>query len=460
MKKLPKNTGSRSVRLSIGLSDDLGYKEIFLSYATRYRSLGWALVALDPRGNLLLPADFQEPEAWFKRLEGLLEEPEPLNLGVRTGAPSRLLVLEVEQGEGETLLDRLGDWRSSCRARGGGRERHYFLLPSDWQVPASLVLTSLPLKLFGEGGTVLVPPSIEPEAREPWRWLAPPWEWPLAPPGPAVWRLLKDYSPGSLGPEPELPAWEQIFELVSPHAPVLTALLAPAASFEDYYGKLYQAALQAGVRDRQTLLGLLWHAPQGRRFERPDRWDYLQKLVADPVAQPPGDSGNGKQMAQLQRLVLDTVLAEAQKLVQHPALMAPDIEWGAAEPPEDVMAGPAPPGSPTPAEAAALEFLEELTSSLYHRFRRTQTTRDLEAAFKDHLTENPQLAADLEKVRMLHYCLFAYIKIHPDFCDFAPQERVLAASRLACDFLDQLARGLREFLGEGEVFPYPKEEAV
>ena len=37
-----------------------------------------------------------------------------LDLAVRTGMPSRLLVLETPRGE--ALLDTYGEWRSACRA--------------------------------------------------------------------------------------------------------------------------------------------------------------------------------------------------------------------------------------------------------------------------------------------------------------------------------------------------------
>ena len=89
-------------------------------------------------------------------------EGQQFNLGVRTGAPSRLLVLEVHREASRPPFNQRGDWCSGCVAEVGvEREQHYFTLPKGWQPPSSFFLESFQIMIFGEGGLVLAPPSVE-----------------------------------------------------------------------------------------------------------------------------------------------------------------------------------------------------------------------------------------------------------------------------------------------------------
>ncbi|MGQ9687669.1 MAG: hypothetical protein ACUVXF_02605 [Desulfobaccales bacterium] len=107
------------------LRESLDQSETLIQHADRYRELGWLLAALGEGGKSL---DFgQASEVWGERLMPLALAGVEVSLAIRTGMPSRLLVLETPQGE--TLLDSYGDWRSPCRAVAGGeREQHYFVL--------------------------------------------------------------------------------------------------------------------------------------------------------------------------------------------------------------------------------------------------------------------------------------------------------------------------------------------
>ena len=227
-----------------------------------------------------LELDLSQPvELWSQQLTDLGAAPDQINIGIRTGKASNLLVLEVNKGEGALSLDQCGEWRADCVAEMGGfREQHYYALPPEVQTPPSFFLAPQVL-IYGEGGLVLVPPSLEPQAREPWRWLTPPWEAPPLPPKPAVWQFLKEYIPAAMV-NPEVQSWAEIYQMVSPHGALLKALLVPPSSQGAYYQGIITTAMGLGFKDPALLFGLLWHAPHGEARNDPEKRDYFQKLIA------------------------------------------------------------------------------------------------------------------------------------------------------------------------------------
>jgi hypothetical protein len=281
----------------LNLKRDLDYSDVLAKYACRYLQIGWDLVAVNPKGAVDLDLDFHQPQGiWTKRLADLGMEGVQVNLGVRTGVASNLLVLEVRPGEGDSPFEGWDDWRSGCVAEvGGGWEQHYYVLPHGWPVPSSTFIDPHRLMVFGAGGLVLAPPSLEPRAQENLRWLRPPWESPPCRPSPRLWQFLQGNVPYAASPEeleedPAPPAWEEIYGIIATRPAVLQALLAPAADAEEYYLQLLQTALEGGLTDPQVLLGLLWHAPLGDARHRPQGLKELQNLIAGSQKQPPQDA--------------------------------------------------------------------------------------------------------------------------------------------------------------------------
>ncbi len=274
----------------INLKKALDQVEVLIQYAARYRRLGWHLVAVNFKGETALELDFSQPQrVWADKLTSLGLEGIRVNLGVRTGARSRLLVLEVHREESLPPFNHRGEWCSGCVAEAGlEREQHYYTLPKGWQPPASFFLESHNVMVFGEGGMVLVPPSLEPRAHANLRWLRPPWESPPTRPSPELCRFIREQAPSlpqaPVPPEPEMVPWAEIYPAISPHPEVLQALLAPAASAELYYQHLLHAARKAGLEDPQMLLSLLWHAPLGNSHSHPRRLEYLHGLVQRTLA--------------------------------------------------------------------------------------------------------------------------------------------------------------------------------
>jgi hypothetical protein len=268
------------------LKKNLDYSDVLIKYAGKYIKLGWDLVAVNAQAETTLDLDFNQPEeVWSPKLTTMGIEGLQINLGVRTGKPSRLLVLEVHRDESLAPFNRRGDCGSGCVAEvGNDREQHYYMVPRGWQPPPSYFLESFQIMVFGEEGMVLAPPSMEPAAQTSMRWLRPPWENPPTRPSPALCKFIKESSPslveGTPPPvAPQVPTWSEIYPRINRYPAVLQALVAPAAKPEEYYQTLVAAAREAGLEDSQLILGLLWHAPMGETAHISQRWEYFQRLV-------------------------------------------------------------------------------------------------------------------------------------------------------------------------------------
>lgn len=267
------------------LKKNLDYSDVLIKYAGKYLKLGWDLVAVNAQAETALDLDFSLPEeVWSPRLTAMGLEGLQINLGVRTGKPSRLLVLEVHRDQSLAPFNQRGDWGSGCVAEvGTDREQHYYMVPRGWQPPPSYFLESFQIMVFGEEGMVLAPPSLEPQAQATMRWLRPPWENPPTRPSPALCKFIKESSPalmeGSPVLAPQVPTWAEIYPSITRYPAILQALVAPAAQPEEYYQTLVAAAREAGLTDPQVILGLLWHAPMGETAHLSQRWEYFQRLA-------------------------------------------------------------------------------------------------------------------------------------------------------------------------------------
>ncbi|HZK13079.1 MAG TPA: bifunctional DNA primase/polymerase, partial [Desulfobaccales bacterium] len=271
--------GQEEIGRIFNLKENLDLKDLLVTYAPHYQQMGWGLVGIKSPEGAPLELDLSQPaELWARQLSEMGADQGPINIGIRTGKASNLLVLEVNKGEGALSLDQWGDWRADCVAQMGGcREQHYYALPLETQAPPSFFLAPQVL-IYGEGGLLLAPPSLEPQTREPWRWLRPPWETPPLPPKPAVWQFLQEHIPAALM-QPEMKSWEEIYRIIAPHGDMLKALLMPSTSQDAYYQGIINTALGLGFKDPALLFGLLWHAPRGEARQNPDKRDYLQALA-------------------------------------------------------------------------------------------------------------------------------------------------------------------------------------
>jgi hypothetical protein len=420
-----------------------------------------------------------------------------INIGIRTGKVSKLLVLEVNKGEGALSLDQWGDWRASCVAEMGGcREQHYYTLPPEAQAPPSYFLAPQVL-IYGEDGLLLAPPSVEPQAREPWRWLQPPWETPPLPPKPAVWQFLKEHIPAALV-KPAAQSWEEIYRIIAPHGALLQALLMPPTSQEEYYQEIINTARELGFKDPALLFGLLWHAPHGEARQKPEKRDYLQALAdaawappaggvplpglparmpgavnletAAPATRPtqevldmfsgsqPADPGyKGTEAApapqfdqsvsgqffQLlaglgERVIMESCRYEA--MVAGVSQQAGEInnlvsQW------EQYFAGSAP-NLPVQGEkppGATVEFGWD--AIVGQNIDNKPHIQAIQAAAGDFLNHNPDLAGDRHKVQMVVFCLKNYISLNPENAALPFREKLDRAGIMAREFLRMQGQG-------------------
>ena len=254
----------------LNLKSRLDYQETVSSYAEKYQQLGWVLQAVNPQDGTDLEVDSGEnPDTWDNRLwEPGLSGPK-INLGVRTGKQSRLMVLEVAKGPGELILDQYGEWRAQCIAvLEAGREHHFYAWDPSTLFDSASFRATPEIRWFGEGQVVPVPPSVDPERGETWRWLSPPWEKPPQYPSQSLSRFLQHHLTREVQPEVSL-SWQEVYCLVSPYEPLLQALSAAHPSMQNYYQGILAAAVAAGIMAPEVLLSVLWHAPQGNARQTP-----------------------------------------------------------------------------------------------------------------------------------------------------------------------------------------------
>lgn len=267
----------------LDMRKNLQFCEILIKHLNHYLSLGWHLAAVNFQSRVHHMINFQEPqEAWSEKLLEIGLDGAEINVGVRTGSDSGLLILEVPK-QGRGLPFRREDWSSQCVAEVGAHlEHHYYKLPDGWRLPSAFVLRPFEVKVFGEGNLILAPPSLDPRTQDKWRWLRSPWDHALSQPSPILKRIIERAAPEpeSCLAAPAIPAWETIYPAIASHPRVLQALMSPAPDPESYYQCLLATALADGLRAPQLLLGLLWHAPWGDARERPQRLQYLQRLLS------------------------------------------------------------------------------------------------------------------------------------------------------------------------------------
>jgi len=467
---------------------------------SRYQALGWDLAIITAHGGADLELDLRQPrEVWWKQLADLGLNGVQLNLAIRTGRPSRLLVLEVNKGGGKLSLDLLGEWRAQCVAElGNCREQHYYALPPESQAPPSFFLARDVL-IYGEEGLILGPPSIEPEDREPWTWLTPPWENPPQAPQPAVWQFIREQMAQANPTASTAPTWDEIYRIIVPHESVLKALLVPPTNMDDYYRDILTVAMAVGLRDQRILLGLLWHAPYGDARSDGARWQRLQDLLdrenlgpggsppvpgpwagwgpppqsltlTGPLAASPDPSlGVGELTRQLlgdqdsefwptkfektvsgqffqllaalgERVISDScrneaILSGMGSMTTETDRLAAEIEQCLAPPAEG---GGEPKTAPAPAgERGPMEC--PWSAAVAPQRRKNRKLQEVKAMVQDFLSKNPDLAEDRNKVQMVLFSLKNYVSINPEYAGLSFRDKLEKAGQMARSFLQQPA---------------------
>jgi hypothetical protein len=172
--------------------------------ALGYAGLGWSVLPLRAKAKRPLVAwrELEERRASDEEIEGWFRRWPDANVGVVTGAISRLVVLDIDPQHGgddglAALERRHGPLRPTVEVATGGGGRHFY-----FQAPGGEIRNRAGLApgvdLRGDGGYIVAPPSIHPSGR-PYRWVAGrgPHEFPLAPMPP--WIPRASGGPGGSG---------------------------------------------------------------------------------------------------------------------------------------------------------------------------------------------------------------------------------------------------------------------
>jgi hypothetical protein len=151
--------------------------------ALNYASWGWPVHPIAARAkNPASPHGFKDATTDPARIRAWFENSPRLNLGLATGRAAGVWVLDLDDGGAETLLDWERDHGSlpdTPLVRTGSGGRHYFFRnPPDLVIP-SKVKFATGTDTRGDGGYVVLPPSV---TDKPYTWLtegepadAPPW---------------------------------------------------------------------------------------------------------------------------------------------------------------------------------------------------------------------------------------------------------------------------------------------
>ena len=144
--------------------------------ALRYLARGWSVVIVEPRAKrpIVRWRSFQKRAPSEAQIHRWLEQHPDANLAVVTGAVSGLVVLDVDPRHGGTAS--LEAWErehgalpATVESRTGGGGRHlYFAHPG--RTVRNRVGLAPGLDLRGDGGVIVVPPSIHPSGKA-YRWV-------------------------------------------------------------------------------------------------------------------------------------------------------------------------------------------------------------------------------------------------------------------------------------------------
>jgi Bifunctional DNA primase/polymerase, N-terminal/Primase C terminal 1 (PriCT-1) len=131
----------------------------------------FAIFPCQPKGkfpvtdNGFLGAVINDPD----RINGWWSQIPTLNIGLATGAPSGLFVLDVDDEEGESSLRELesqhGALPPTIEAITGKGRHLYFAIGSNGPIKNSIKTIAAGLDIRGDGGYVVCPPSVHPSGR-------------------------------------------------------------------------------------------------------------------------------------------------------------------------------------------------------------------------------------------------------------------------------------------------------
>lgn len=136
-----------------------------LEAAERYARRGWPVFPCAPSKKVpMTPRGFYDATTDLGEVRRFWERSPAANVGVRTGAESGLVVLDVDGEEGfDSLTDlvmRYGEPPTTASVKTPSGGSHFYFRHPGGVVPNSAGLLGRGLDVRGDGGYVLAPPSV------------------------------------------------------------------------------------------------------------------------------------------------------------------------------------------------------------------------------------------------------------------------------------------------------------
>lgn len=157
-----------------------------LSQVYNLLELGWKVHPLLPKNKVPILKDWvnkasDEPDT----IQKWLGEHTGCNWGVATGARSGIFVVDIDPKNGGDqsweILIRKNDVPTTISVKtGSGGTHYYFKYPKDFTVPNSAGKLGKGIDIRGNGGQVVIPPSIHPNGT-PYEWIITPWDNTISP---------------------------------------------------------------------------------------------------------------------------------------------------------------------------------------------------------------------------------------------------------------------------------------
>ena len=161
--------------------------------AREYRALGLSVIPVaQDKKPLVEWKPFQEEPAHIDQIDEWWTTWPTANVGAVTGKVSGLVVLDADGPEGLASLKALGTPATTWLSRTGrveGGWQQFFRHPGDDVVVGNRAGLRPGLDVRGDGGYVVLPPSLHPSGRR-YEWLTSPQDIELAPLSPSLLALL------------------------------------------------------------------------------------------------------------------------------------------------------------------------------------------------------------------------------------------------------------------------------
>jgi len=139
-----------------------------LQWAEKYLSLGWSVIPVEPKGKrpLIDWKEFQSRQASKDEVTNWLNKWPLMNLGIVTGSISNLAVVDLDGMMGLRFQRESKLGSSVSQFTGNGKQVFYKWQPG---IKNSVKQIAPGVDVRGEGGFVVVPPSIHPSGKT-YRW--------------------------------------------------------------------------------------------------------------------------------------------------------------------------------------------------------------------------------------------------------------------------------------------------